>query len=93
MGSYIRVPAVDIDIPDIPSSIQAAVRSLVGATDYVTTVREAMKAGGWNCSRVSFIGACLGAKFGLSSIPLEWIQHTDSAKRALELAIQLVQLN
>ena len=37
---------MDIDIPDIPSSIQAAVRSLVGATDYVTTVREAMKAGG-----------------------------------------------
>ena len=47
---YIREPAVDIDFffspPDIPGSIQAAVRSLVGATDYVTTVREAMKAGG-----------------------------------------------
>ena len=49
---YIREPAVDVWIliffspPDIPGSIQAAVRSLVGAIDYVTTVREAMKAGG-----------------------------------------------
>ena len=57
----------------------------------MTVVREAMAAGGCNCSRVSFIGACLGARFGLSSIPLDWIQRTDSAKHALELAIQLVQ--
>ena len=56
-------------------------------------VRKAMVAGGCNCSRVSFIGACLGAKYGLSSIPMEWLERTDSAKRALELAIQLAQLS
>ena len=77
---------------DLPGSLQAAMRCLLDDTDYVAVVRAAMLGGGCNCSRVSFIGACLGAKYGLSSIPLEWIQKTDSAKHALELAIQLAQL-
>ena len=77
---------------DLPGSLQAAVRCLLDDTDYVTAVRAAMLGGGCNCSRVSFIGACLGAKYGLGSIPVEWIQKTDSAKRALELAIHLAQI-
>ena len=79
-------------LSDLPGSLQAAVRCLLDDTDYVSVVRAAMLGGGCNCSRVSFVGACLGAKYGLSSIPLEWIQKTDSAKHALELAIELAQL-
>ena len=48
--------------------------------------------GGCNCSRVSLLGACLGAKFGLEAIPIEWLEKTDVAKRALSLAIHLVRL-
>ena len=67
-------------------------RALLDAKDYKSPVREAILAGGCNCSRVSFIGACLGARFGLESIPVDWIKKTFSAAHVLELAIQLVQL-
>ena len=77
---------------DLPGSLQAAVRCLLDDTDYMSVVRAAILGGGCNCSRVSFIGACLGAKYGLGSIALEWIQKTDSAKHAIELAIRLAQL-
>ena len=77
---------------DLPGSFQSAVRPLLDAGDYVGPVRRAMAAGGCNCSRVSLIGACLGAKYGLSSIPVAWLEKTDSAEHVLELAIQLVQL-
>ncbi len=65
-------------------------RALTGG--YEGPVRQVVLAGGCNCSRVSFIGACLGAKFGIDSIPVEWIRKTSSATHVLELAIQLVQL-
>ena len=77
---------------DMPDSVQGAVRSLLDAAEFVGPVREALVAGGCNCSRLGFIGACLGARYGLSAIPLEWIHRTDSAKHALELALELVQL-
>lgn len=68
-------------------------RPLLDAGDYVGTARRTMEAGGCNCSRVSLIGACLGAKYGLSSIPVAWLEKTDSAEHKLELAIQLAQLS
>ena len=76
----------------LPGSLQAAVRALLDAGDYEGPVRQVVLAGGCNCSRVSFIGACLGAKFGLESIPTEWIRKTFSAPHVLKLAIELVQL-
>ena len=57
----------------------------------MSAARVAMAAGGCNCSRVSFIGACLGAQGGLDSIPLEWIQSTHSAQHVLEMAVKLVE--
>jgi hypothetical protein len=41
---------------------------------------------------VSLVGACLGAKFGVEGIPVEWLEKTDAAVRALTLAIQLVKI-
>ena len=38
------------------------------------------------------MGACLGAKYGLDAIPLDWIQRTDRAAHVLELAIELVRI-
>ena len=76
---------------DIPGSLQVAVHGLVRALDYVSTVREVMVAGGCNCSRLGLVGACLGSQYGLKSIPMEWLEKTDSAKHALQLALELVK--
>ena len=81
--------------PDMPGSVQSSLRSLleVGSReDYVRVMREVALVGGCNCSRVSLVGACLGAKFGLDCIPVEWMEKTNAAVSALELAIKLVQL-
>ena len=80
-----------LPLTDIPGSLQGAVHSLVRARDYVATVREVIVAGGCNCSREGLVGACLGAKYGMESIPMDWLEKTDSAKHALELAIELVK--
>ena len=77
--------------PDIPGSLQSAVHALVRAVDYVTTAREVMVAGGCNCSRLGLVGACLGAKYGMSSIPMDWLERTDSARHAMELAMELAK--
>lgn len=76
----------------MPGSVQAALRALLGAGEFAGPVREVMLAGGCNCSRVSLVGACLGAQFGLEGIPREWMEKTHEAKRGLSLAIQLVKL-
>ena len=82
-----------ISIPDMPGSVQSAIHALLDdSADYVTSVRRVMLVGGCNCSRVSLVGACLGAKFGLEAIPMEWLEKTDAAKSALALAIQLAKL-
>ena len=78
-------------LADIPGSLQAAVHALVRAEDYVSTVREIMVAGGCNCSRLGLVGACLGAQYGLKTIPKDWLERTESAKHALELAMELVK--
>ena len=49
-------------------------------------------AGGWNCSRLSLIGACLGAKYGLEAIPKEWMQKAFMCEEALSLALELSNL-
>lgn len=76
----------------MPGSVQSAIHAMLGAADYVTPVRRVCLVCGCNCSRASLVGACLGAKFGLDAIPLEWLEKTDAASHALALAIQLVKL-
>ena len=79
---------------DMPGSVQSALFALLDVVvkeDYVRVVREVALVGGCNCSRASLVGACLGAKFGLDAIPLDWMQKTSVAGRALSLAIRLVK--
>ena len=79
----------------MPGTVQSALRSLLGAedkADYVRVVREVALVGGCNCSRVSLVGACLGAKFGMDCIPMEWLEKTEAAVKVLELSIKMVQL-
>ena len=76
----------------MPGSVQSALRALLGAADYTGPTREVILAGGCNCSRVSLVGACLGAKFGLEGIPLDWMEKTHAAKKALSLAVELAKM-
>jgi len=41
-------------------------------------------AGGDNCSRGIFVGGFLGAKYGLDSIPIEWIEKTHEHETLLK---------
>ena len=77
---------------DMPSSIQAAIHSLLLDGDYATIVRKTILAGGCNCSRLCLVGACLGAKYGLGAIPQDWMEKTAVAQEALQLSLQLVPI-
>ena len=46
--------------------------------DYVRVMREVALMRGNNCSRVSLVWACLGAKFRLDCIPVEWMEKCSS---------------
>ena len=72
--------------------MQSAVRSLLDDKTYVETVREVILAGGCNCSRISLVGACLGAKYGLEAIPKEWMQKAFKCEETLSLALELSKL-
>jgi len=77
--------------PDLPNSLQSALFLLCTCKDYQTAVRRGIEAGGCNCSRVSFIGACMAANGGVKCIPSEWINNTDCAKEASLLLLDLFQ--
>ena len=58
----------------LPGSFEGALASIIGAGSFVEAIRENIMAGGDSCSRGLLIGACLGAKFGLTGIPVDWMQ-------------------
>ena len=55
-------------------------------------VRSTLKAGGCNSSRAGFIGMCLAAKEGPSSIPESWKEKTLRFKEVSELCEKLMVL-
>ena len=66
---------------------------------YADTIRKVIKVGGCNCSRANFVGACLGAIYGIQienepstahGIPMEWILKTDKCLDIFELALNKV---
>ena len=73
----------------LPNSFQSALYLLCTCGDYKSAVARGIEAGGCNCSRVSFIGACLAANGGLRVIPTEWIEKTQKAKEASQLLLKL----
>ena len=41
------------------------------------------------CSRATVIGACLGAKFGIEGIPIEWIDRVDGIEDLIAKSIKV----
>ncbi|XP_038674818.1 selenoprotein J [Scyliorhinus canicula] len=60
--------------------------------DYPATVRLTMAAGGCNCSRLSFVGACVGAVVGSRGIPADWIKKSRHGDAIQKLSEDLVAL-
>jgi hypothetical protein len=66
-----------------PGTFNSSIHAIINSTNYKSAVLRTIKAGGCNCSRVSFIGAYFAALKGFESIPKSWISKTDSAKQIL----------
>ena len=67
-----------------PGTFNSSIHSIINSTNYKGAILKTIKAGGCNCSRVSFIGAYFAALKGLGTIPKSWIKKTDLAKKILE---------
>ena len=74
----------------MPANFKSAIFLLLkGMAGYEETVRMGIASGGCTCSRVMFVGACLGGYYGLKAIPYEWIAKTKNIPRAVELVQKL----
>eukprot|EP00238_Polyblepharides_amylifera_P005020 CAMPEP_0196594222 /NCGR_PEP_ID=MMETSP1081-20130531/77701_1 /TAXON_ID=36882 /ORGANISM="Pyramimonas amylifera, Strain CCMP720" /LENGTH=282 /DNA_ID=CAMNT_0041918425 /DNA_START=318 /DNA_END=1166 /DNA_ORIENTATION=+ len=56
----------------LPGSFQGSVYGFAFGHNYTEAVRQNILAGGDNCSRASFIAACMAAQNGVDSIPISW---------------------
>lgn len=72
-----------------PFALQNGVHILSQTTSYESAVRQTILAGGDNCSRVLFIGACLGALNGLDGVPSAWLAQTNEGATVHRLAQKL----
>ena len=63
---------------------------MLDAPSYAAVVRQNMLAGGDCCSRSIFIGACLGAKFGIGNIPLEWMEKVEDIENIVKMVEQIM---
>lgn len=79
--------------------LHAAARAEVQAAktgspiDIVAAARETMVASGCNCSRLSVLGAVLGAVAGAEALPAEWVAKTKAGKDIEEEAGRIAAVN
>ena len=75
-----------------PGNFQSSLLAIVTVKSYAEGIRRNIVGGGCNCSRANFVGACLGAAYGIgetNGIPLEWLERTDKGLVIFELALRL----
>jgi len=73
----------------LPGSFQGAIGGIMTAPDFVTAVRRNILAGGDCNARANFLGACLGAKYGVEGIPMEWIEKVDNIETIIHNAVKV----
>ena len=74
----------------LPGSFQSSLVSIIAAKNYPDAIRETILCGGDSCTRANFIGACLGAKFGILGIPKEWLGQVDGIEDIIEKSIKVL---
>ena len=67
-----------------PGTFNSSIHSIINSKNFKSAILRTIKAGGCNCSRVNFIGACFAALKGVNTIPKSWIKKTASARKILE---------
>lgn len=72
-----------------PGSFMGAIHAVLSSSTYEEAVRKTILAGGCNCSRSFFIGAMLGAKFGVEGVPVEWMEKTNNIESVMKIAIDI----
>jgi len=73
----------------LPGSFQGALASILIAPDFVSAIRKNILAGGDCNARANFIGACLGAKFGVEGIPMDWIEKVTGIENVVQNAVKV----
>ncbi|XP_046577996.1 crystallin J1A-like [Haliotis rubra] len=76
----------------VPGAWQTAIHAIINASDFTGPVRTTSRAGGGNCSRSGYIGACMAAQYGLDSIPESWRSRTNHYTEIKNLAEELIKL-
>ena len=74
---------------NLPGSFQSSLVTLIGAQSYDEGIKETIFCGGDSCSRSNVVGACLGAKFGIANIPIEWIAKVDGIEDIIENCLKV----
>ena len=74
----------------MPGSFQGSLVSILGAESYAGAIQETIFCGGDCCSRSNLIGACLGAKYGIDSMPLDWISRVEGIEDILDKCIKVL---
>jgi len=77
----------------LPDSFNLAayfIRACQQNTDYTSLIRRAVVATGDNCSRILFVGACVGALTGAKQIPEEWKKKVVSYGEYEQLVQQII---
>lgn len=77
----------------LPGSFNLAayfVRACQPNTDYQSLIRRAVASTGDNCSRILFVGGCVGALTGAKQIPEEWKKKVVNYDTYEQLAQQII---
>jgi len=73
----------------LPGSFLSSVVSIIDAKSFASAIRQNILCGGDCCSRATVIGACLGAKFGIEGIPIEWIDRVEGIEDLIAKSIKV----
>jgi len=73
---------------ELPGSFMGSLVSIITAESYAEGIRNTIRAAGALCARSNFVGACLGAKYGIQGIPIEWIERIEGMEQIIENSLK-----
>jgi len=73
---------------ELPGSFMGSLVSIIRAQNYAEGIRETIRCAGALGARSNFIGACLGAKYGIEDIPIEWIERVEGMEQIIENSLK-----
>ena len=74
---------------ELPGSFMSSLVSIIRAKNYADGIRETIYCAGALGARSNFVGAVLGAKYGIESIPNEWISRVEGIEDIIENALKV----